>query len=110
MGRKVILSLASLVVFAGLYSCGGKGDEGIKRESEAAISEATADGRNAARMFVNREWKDTMELQQQLLEAKARQSKYLLAGRKESAAAFDSAFVSTIKTVRPDIARNLDKR
>ena len=74
-------------------------------ETESAI----IDGREAARIFVQRNWKDTTELQGLLLEARSRQSKYRMAGKEQSALAFDSAFVSTLRTVRPDVARELDK-
>lgn len=74
-------------------------------DTEAAIIE----GREAARIFVQRNWKDTTELQGLLLEARTKQSKYRMAGKERSAQAFDSAFVSTLRTVRPDVARELDK-
>ena len=32
-----------------------------------------------------------------------------MAGKEQSALAFDSAVVSTLRTVRPDVARELDK-
>lgn len=96
-----VCSLSALV----FTDCGDKNNK--HRESEEEIMEAVADGRNAARVFVNREWNDTMELQKQLLEAKARQSRYLIDNRPESAEAFDTAFISTIRTVRPDLYRHL---
>ncbi len=90
-----------------LLSC--KGTE--RSESVAAeIEAAQMEGRNAAREFVNSQWKDTMELQSRLLEARSRQSKYEEAKMPEAAAAFDTAFVNTLKTVRPDIASQLEKK
>ena len=78
-------------------------------EEEADTEAAIIEGREAARIFVQRNWKDTTELQGLLLEARTRQSKYRMAGKERSAQAFDSAFVSTLRTVRPDVARELDK-
>ena len=94
-------------VFSALLSSCSKTDKGAEdvAETEAAI----IDGREAARIFVQRNWKDTTELQGLLLEARSRQSKYRMAGKEQSALAFDSAFVSTLRTVRPDVARELDK-
>ncbi len=95
----------ALLLLAGAASCGGKQKS---EESAAEIEAAQIEGREAARIFVNRPWRDTMELQSHLLEVRARQSKYQVAGKAESAAAFDSAFVATLRTVRPEIARELE--
>lgn len=90
-----------------LPACGKKVEKG--EETEAEIEAAMIEGREAARVFVNTEWKDTMELQYRLLQARTRSSKYDMAKKPQSKAAFDSAFVSTIRTVRPDVAAELDK-
>lgn len=95
----------ALLLLAGAASCGGKQKS---EESAAEIEAAQIEGREAARIFVNRPWRDTMELQSHLLEVRAQQSKYQVAGKAESAAAFDSAFVATLRTVRPEIARELE--
>lgn len=101
------MTAISAVIVMVISSCSG-GDAGTGRENSADIEEARIEAREAARKFVNRPWKDTVELQAQLLEARALQSKYKQAGREQSAAAFDSTFVSTLKTVRPEIARHLE--
>lgn len=98
------LGLAALLLLPVSCSHAEKGEE-----AEADIEAAQIEGREAARVFVNRPWRDTVELQKQLLEARAKQSKYQIAGKPQSAAAFDSAFVSTLKTVRPEVARELVK-
>lgn len=96
----------ALLLLAGAASCGGGKQK--SQESAAEIEAAQIEGREAARIFVNRPWRDTMELQSHLLEVRAQQSKYQVAGKPESAAAFDSAFVATLRTVRPEIARELE--
>ena len=78
-------------------------------EATADITAAQMEGRRAARDFINREWRDTMALQHSLLEAKAKQSKYIIEGRQDCAAAFDSGFISTLRAVRPDVARHFKK-
>lgn len=89
-----------------MASCSGhKG--GDSNESEADIEAATIAGREEARIFVNTVWKDSMELQQRLLSARAKSSKYEMAGEPRAKEAFDSAFVSTIRTVRPEVAAQL---
>lgn len=75
----------------------------------AEITAAQMEGRRAAKEFINREWRDTIALQHSLLEAKAKQSKYLIEGRQDCATAFDSGFISTLRAVRPDVARQLKK-
>lgn len=75
--------------------------------SSDVIEQARMDARNAAKDFLGCELPDTMSIQQALLEAKAKQSKYSGKGNKAATAAFDSTFVSTLATVRPELARQL---
>lgn len=97
----IILGAAAM----SLWSCGGE----EKAERVAADTEAAQMmGREEARKFLNRPWKDTLELQRQLLESRAKKSHYEMKNEKENAAAFDSAFVSTLRTVRPELARELE--
>ena len=79
-------------------------------ETEAITAEITAaqmEGRKAARDIVTGNWQDTSKLQVKLLEIKSRQSKYLIDGKTKCAEAFDSAFISTVRTVRPDLAKSI---
>lgn len=106
--KKAIFAIISAIVLAtGMAACGTKTDKG--EEAAADIEAAMIEGREAARKFLNRPWKDTTELQSQLLEARAGQSKYVTTGRPRCAATYDSAFVSTLRTVKPDVARELEK-
>lgn len=107
--KRAAIAALSILEIISLSACGSEEGKTDKGEEAAAVEEAVIDGREAARVFVQRNWKDTTELQQRLLEARARQSRYRMEGREQSARAFDSAFVSTIRTVRPDVARELDK-
>ena len=105
--RHIIASLgvASLLILPA--ACGGNKDN-KGGEDTADIEAAAMEGREAARIFLNRPWRDTIELQRQLLEARAKQSKFSGAGKQQSVAAFDSAFVSTLRTVNPSVARELE--
>lgn len=107
MVRLRILPVAVLAAM-GLFlysSCSGESEKA--QETAADIEAAQMMGRNAAKRFVGRPWKDTLELQRQLLEARAEHSKYVRANKPQSARAYDSTFVSTMKTVRPDLALHL---
>ena len=89
-----------------LFSCSGT------EKTEAITAEITAaqmEGRRAAGVILGPEWKDTTKLQNALIEAKAKQSKYLIEGKAECAAAFDSTFISTIRAVNPDLAKKINK-
>ena len=94
-----------------LLSCGGKGLKGIEEgeETQAEIEAAMMDGRSAAREFINKNWKDSVELQSHLLEARSKRLRYDTINKPHCRAAYDSAFVSTIRTVRPDVAKALEK-
>lgn len=108
ISRIVAATAAAIFLLPVATGCSTKtenrGDE-VQADIEAAIMQ----GREAASVFVQSKWKDTTELQERLLEARAKQSTFTMAGKPHAAAAFDSAFVSTVRTVRPDVARELDK-
>lgn len=79
--------------------------EGTEK-TEALTAEITAaqmEGRNAARPIINREWKDTTGFNKTLEKALEKRYMYLKHGRPECAEAFDSTFVRTVRTVRPDL-------
>ena len=79
-------------------------------KTEAITAEITAaqmEGRREAGKILGPEWTDTAKLQRALVDAKVSQSKYLIDGKPECAAAFDSAFISTIRTVNPSLARKI---
>lgn len=81
-------------------------------KTEAITAEITAaqmEGRKAAGMILGPQWSDTVQLQKALLDAKVKQSRYLIEGKPECAAAFDSTFISTIKTVNPSLADKISK-
>lgn len=65
------------------------------------------EGRNAAGNVLAVNESDSIELQKALIEAKARQSKYVIAGKTKSGEAFDSTFISTIRTVNPELAKKI---
>lgn len=100
--RKSICILAGVLLMAASCSQTEKTEE-----TTAEIEAAQMEGRNAAKAFVNKEWADTMQLQQLLLEARSKKSKYDIEKKSHCSAAYDSAFVSTLRTVRPDVARHL---
>ena len=83
--------------------------EAVSAEELAEQMEAAKEGRSAARAIITREWTDTMQLQQAILEARAANSKYEMAGKVRCKDSFDTAFYNTIRTVRPDLATQLQK-
>lgn len=76
-------------------------------EIVAEQMEAEREGREAAKYIVNNNWLDSMQLQSAILNARALNSKYEMEGKKKCKEHFDSAFFSTIRTVRPDLADQL---
>ncbi|MCH5239857.1 MAG: hypothetical protein J1F38_06510 [Muribaculaceae bacterium] len=75
----------------------------------AEITAAQMEARRTAGAILGPEWKDSLKLQKALIDAKVKQSKYLIDGKPECAEAFDSTFISTIRTVNPDLAKKLRK-
>ena len=107
MRRNILIIGAAVLSFTAVFISCSKAEKG--EETEAEIEAAMIQGREAGRIFLTRPWNDTVELQSKLLEARSRRARYDTIGHKRSAEAFDSAFVSTIRTVNPDIARQIER-
>lgn len=106
--KKILKALpASLLIIASLAACSPKGNQVAAEETADQIETAHIAGREAAREFVSRNWRDTLELQGHLLEAGVKRAAYDSLPRQR--AAYDSAFISTVRTVRPEIAAQLEK-
>lgn len=86
-------------------SCSTKGEQAAAAETAEQIENARIDGRETARGFINRHFSDSLEMQQEMVEAGTRRSRY--DSLPQSREAFDSAFISTVRTVRPEVAREL---
>lgn len=107
MRNSGIIILAAALV-SGLGACSqGERAEAVQAEVTAQQMEAAKEGREAAKAIVTKNWTDTMQLQQAIIDARARNSKYEIEGDKAAKAAFDTAFINTIRTVRPDLADQL---
>lgn len=90
----------------------GASCSGVEK-SEAVTADVVAaqmEGRRAARDIVAKEWNDTVKLQEALLDARAKRVRYDKENRAECAAAFDSGFISTVRAVRPELSRELERR
>lgn len=101
---KLILPIFFSIIILLITSCSDT------EKTEAITAEITAaqmEGRRAAGRILGPEWKDTLKLQRALIETKARQSKYIIDGKPECASAYDSGFISTIRTVNPKLAGKL---
>lgn len=104
MKRLIYIAAALLCVACG----GGRSDDSRNsEETTAMIEEAIMQGRSDARRIVNRTFNDSMAFHAAILEANARKSAYQLEKHPRCEAAYDSAFISTIRTTRPDLARQL---
>ena len=106
--RKILIPAISILLLAACSQKEVKTTE-AGEETAAEIEVAQMMGRDAARDFAVKKWDDTLALQDELLNVRAVQSKYVIDGKPQSAAAFDSAFISTMRTVRPELADHLDR-
>ena len=100
----IFFILLSFILSLVLLSCART------EKTEAITAEITAaqmEGRKAAGRILGPEWKDTVQLQKALLDTRVQQSKYVIDGKPECAEAFDSTFISTIRTVNPSLAKKL---
>lgn len=110
MKLNIIIAVAVLAI--GGVACSGSDEKttaagaSLTQEQE---TEAVNKGRMAARALINVKDDDTLGMQSKLLEARAIQSGYITAGNKAQAEVFDTAFIHTLRAVRPDIAREVEQ-
>lgn len=109
--RRLLFTIP-IPVILGIVSagCSENAERVSARETAEQIQEAGLAGRDAARHIMIREITDTMELMNMLLEARAKSSQYEMEGRMKEKAAFDTAFISTIRTVKPDLATAIEQK
>lgn len=105
MKRTLYISMISLVALvAGSGACKRtEHAESVTAEIEAAQMQ----GREAAREFLMGSMTDTADMQNRLLKVRALSSRYKLEGHKEAQAAFDTAFVTTVRTIHPTLREEL---
>lgn len=104
--KKALYLLTGIMLIL-ITACGNVKQIEQSEETTADIEAAQLAGRSDARRIINREFRDSMEFHGALLEANARRSEYEIADQPKCVAAYDSAFISTIRTVRPDLAKQL---
>lgn len=110
---KSILSGTCLVILAALTTACSAGGDGAQGAGGASVSEqqkqeAVNKGRTAARALINVNESDSFGIQGKLLEARAMQSQYVTDGRKVEAEIFDTAFIHTLRAVKPELARQIE--
>lgn len=111
MKLNIIICAIALPVMA-CVSCSRKDADrgtGAPAVSAEQQTEAVTKARVAARALINLADDDTLGMQSKLLEARAIQSGYITAGNKGLAEVFDTAFIHTLRAVRPDIAREIEQ-
>lgn len=89
-----------------LLGCGESGDGS---ETHAGIDAARIEGRIAARRIITRHWSDTASLRAEIERGRSIRARFDSLGHKKSAESFDSAFVSTIRTVNPALGKFVEK-
>lgn len=105
MIRKIYRVVTCVLAIGMLAACGHKTED--KPVTVSELEEAHNAGREAAKIFVSRQYTDTFQLQELLLEANSQGARFDSITRLR--AAYDSAFISTIRTVRPQVAAELER-
>lgn len=96
--NKFCLLSAALILTLASAACGRtEKTEAVTADIEAAQMQ----GKEAARWLLHQEIADSAELSLRAEQARARKYELEKEGKKEEAAAFDSAFVKTVKAVDP---------
>lgn len=94
-------------LFLSLAACSPAGNQAAVEETAEQIEDARIAGREAARTFISKDWRDSLELQGHMIEAGMQRTKYDSLPQQQ--AAYDSAFISTVRTVRPEVAAELER-
>lgn len=110
MKLRSILYLSALFFLPVISGCSGCTETEQTEAITAEITAAQMEGRKSARNFLIREWKDTTGLSKKLHETSSIRDEYIKNGKPECAAAYDSAFISTIRSVKPDLSRMIQKK
>lgn len=106
---KRIKSLSVVIIIGALAIL--PGCQGTER-TEAITAEITAaqmEGRTAARDFIHQDWRDTSVVAMRLDTIERRKSRFVDDGKKECAEAYDTAFINTLRAVKPDLSRAVEK-
>lgn len=112
---KYLIRSIPAMAFAALLAIGActpeekKAEQITATETSDQMEEAKMLGRKAAKDIVNKDFSDTMALQKAILNARSINSKYDINKDRKAREAFDSAFYSTIRTVRPELADQLKR-
>ncbi len=103
----VFVSVATSLLL--LTGCNGAEVKETEEAEDVASEEMAAQmaGRNAARPFVSKEWTDSVALFSGIRKAREKGLKYDAAGKRNCAVAYDSAFLRTIRSVRPELASKI---
>lgn len=104
--KKIIPALGFACILS-VCACSEKAEQVAATETSDQMEDAAMLGRNAAKHVVNQDFKDTMALQNAIFHARSICSKYDINKDRKAREEFDSAFYSTIRTVRPDLADQL---
>lgn len=104
--RFIISSGFFIGIFLIIPACSPAGNRVAVEETAEQIEDARIAGREAARTFISRDWRDSLELQSHMIEAGMIRAKYDSLPQQQ--AAYDSAFISTVRTVRPEVAAQLE--
>lgn len=105
---KSLILTGGIAVLCGLLgACSTAGEQAAVKETAEQIENAKIAGREAARTFVSQDFRDSLELQGNLIAAGAKRAAY--DSLPEQRAAYDSAFISTVRTVRPEIAAQIER-
>ena len=98
------LFVYSILLLTSLSSCSGCAQTEYTENVTAEETAAQMMGRNDARYFVNRQWNDSAELHYRLALIRHQSDSLKKSRGMEFAAAYDSTFISTIRSVNPDLA------
>lgn len=107
MKKSSILAVAALAA-AALCGCSRAGEQAAVKEEADQIEAAHLAGREAARPFLNHELKDSLAIHEALVRAGAQRTKY--DSLPQCRAAYDSAFISTVRTVDKHLAAEIQRQ
>jgi len=85
---------------------------GETEKTEAVTAEITAaqmQGRDAARRFIHQDWSSFSKLSERLDSVDSMKKRTVSGKHPQATAAFDSTFISTVRTISPELAKEIER-
>lgn len=101
----ITIALMAAACSEGEKAEGVQARETAEQMQDAEFADPAILARREARKIVARQWHDTIELKQTMLQADSLRLEYIKKGHPDYADCYDSVYTNTIRAIRPQLLR-----